>query len=101
MSSFAEWKWISPQNNADISKHIVLGPYMNQLKAHSEGIDAKTIWSHVVKNAVYVGTHWVNSCKLSIQHIIQMHKQHNNTILSYFHNVPLFYLRVSLFSVFA
>lgn len=101
MSSFVEWKWISPQDNADISQHIVLGPYMNQLKDHSEGIDAKIIWSHVVKNAVYDGTHWENSYKLSIQHIIQMHKQHNNTILRQFHNIPLFYRSVSLLSVFA
>lgn len=84
MSSFAEWKWISPQDNADISQHIVLGPYMNQLRDHSEAIDAKNIWNHVVKNAVYDGTHWVDSCKLSIQHIIQMHKQYNNTISTTF-----------------
>lgn len=91
MSSFAEWKWDSPQDNADISQHIVPGPYVNRLKDHSEGIDAKKIWNHVVKNAVFNGTHWVNSRKLSIQHIIQKHKQYSNTILSHFHNVPLFY----------
>lgn len=63
MSSFGEWNQISPQDNAYISQHIVLGPYMNQFKDHSESTDAKNIWTHLVNSyAVYDVAHRVNSC---------------------------------------